>query len=239
MVEPKEYWAQKAEELKKAGKFEEAIKMLDKVQEVKREEKEDDFWHKKAIHYCEMGEYEQAKDALDKDLDINQKSYDSFFLMGKIFYKLKKYEESLECYNKASEEYSRQHLRHSNKIEQMKNVHKFEEAVKYSDLVYQQKEITHEYWYQKGMVLFKLEKFNEASSCFETILKKNQNNPKILYELAKSKFFEGNKQKALELLGKSCTLDPQIKDKLRIDKDFERIAEKKEFQIITGLLQQE
>lgn len=238
MVEPKELWAQKAEELKRAGKFEEAIKMLDKVQEVKREEKEDDFWHKKAIHYCEIGEYEQAKEALEKDLEINQKNYDSFFLMGKIFYKLKKYEESLECYNKASEEYSRQHLRNNNKIEQMKNVHKFEEAVKYSDLVYQQKEINQEYWHQKGMVLFKLEKFEEASSCFETILKKNPNNPKILYELAKSKLFAGSKQKSLELLEKACTIDPQIKDKLRIDKDFNQIAEEKEFQIITGLLQQ-
>jgi tetratricopeptide (TPR) repeat protein len=239
MVEPKEYWTRKAEEFKKAGKFEEAIKMLDKVQELKREEKEDDFWYKKAIHYCEVGEYEQAKDALDKDLDKNQKSYDSFFLLGKIFYKLKRYEESLECYNKASEEYSRKHLRNRNKIQQMKNVHKFEEAVKYSDLVYQQKEIDQEYWYQKGMVLFKLEKFNEASSCFETILETNPNNPKILYELAKSELFAGSKQKALEVLEESCTLDPQIKDKLRIDIDFRQISEEKEFQTITGLLKQD
>jgi tetratricopeptide (TPR) repeat protein len=237
VTEPKEYWEQRAEELKKAGKFEEAIKMLDKVQEVKREEKEDDFWHRKAIHYCEIGEYEQAKDALDKDLEINQKSYDVFFLMGKIFYKLKKYEESLECYNKASEEYNRQHLRHTNKIDQMKNVNKFEEAVKYSDLVYQEKELDHEYWYQKGMVLVKLRKFNESSSCFESILEKNQNNVKILYELAKSELYAGNKQRCLEILEKACTLDSQIKEKLRIDGDFDQISEEKKFQTIVGLLQ--
>ena len=236
MTDPKEHWAEKAEELKKNRKFEEAIKMLDKVQEVKREEKEDNFWYKKAINYCEIGEYEQAKDTLEKDLEINQKSFDSFFLMGKIFYKLKKYEESLECYNKASEEYNSQHLRHTNKIDQMKNVKKFEEAVKYSDLVYQEKELGEEFWHNKGMTLIKLEKFNDASSCFETILEKKQNNPKILYELAKSELWAGNKLRTLEILEKACNLDSQVKEKLRIDKDFDQISEEKQFQTMVGLL---
>jgi len=137
MVDPKEHWATKAEELKKAGKFEEVVGLLDKVQEIEKEEKDDNFWYKKAIQYCDLGEYEQAIDALGKDLEINQKSYETFFLLGKILYELKKYEESLECLNKASEEHNRQHLRNSQKIDQMKNVHKFEEAVKYSDKVYQ------------------------------------------------------------------------------------------------------
>ena len=237
MAEPKEYWALKAEDLKKAGKFEEAIKMLDKVNEVKREEKDPDYWFKKAIHFCEIGEYQSAKNAIEKDLGIKQKSYDSFFLLGKILYKLKNYEESLECFNKASEEYNRQHMRHTHKIDQMKNVNKFEEAVKYSDLVYQEKEIDQEFWFQKGMTLNKLKKFNEASLCFETILEKKQNNPKILYELAKSELFAGNQQKSLQILEKACKFDSQIKEKLRIDKDFEPISEEKQFQILLGLLQ--
>lgn len=235
MVDPKEHWAQKAEELKNSGKFEEAIKMLDKAQEVKREEKEDDFWYKKAIHSCEIGEYEQAKDALVKNFEINQKSYDSFFLMGKIFYKLKRYEESLEYLNKSSEEYNRQHLRNTSKIDQMKNVNKFEEAVKYSDLVYQEKEIDPEYWYQKGLVLIKLGKFNESSSCFETILEKNQTNPKFLYGFAKSELGAGNKQKSLEILEKTCKIDSTFKAKLKIDKDFDQITQEKQFKMIVGL----
>ena len=236
MAEPKEHWAQKAEDLKKAGKFEEAIKMLDKVQEVKREEKDDNFWYKKAANYCEIGEYEKAKDALDKDVVINQKNYDSFLLMGRIFYQLKKYEESLECYNKASEEYSSQHLRNINKIDQMKNVHKFEEAVKYSDKIYQEKELDADFWFQKGMVLNKLKKFIDASSCFETILENDKNNPKILYEFAKSNLWGGNKQECLQILEQACNLDSSIKEKLRIDRDFEPLADERQFQTIIGLL---
>ena len=237
MTDPKEHWALKADEFKKAGKFEEAIKMLDKVNEVEREEKDFDHWYKKAIHFCEIGEYVPAKNALEKDLETKQKSYDSFFLMGKILYKLKNYEESLECFNKASEEYNRRHMRHTHKIDQMKNVNKFEEAVKYSDLVYQEKEIDQDFWFQKGMTLNKLKKYNEASLCFENILEKKQNNPKILYELAKSELWSGDRQKSLEILEKACKLDSHVKEKLRIDKDFEQLSEEKKFQIMLGLLQ--
>ena len=237
MTDPKEHWALKADEFKKAGKFEEAIKMLDKVNEVEREEKDFDHWYKKAIHFCEIGEYGPAKNALEKDLETKQKSYDSFFLMGKILYKLKNYEESLECFNKASEEYNRRHMRHTHKIDQMKNVNKFEEAVKYSDLVYQEKEIDQDFWFQKGMTLNKLKKYNEASLCFENILEKKQNNPKILYELAKSELWSGDRQKSLEILEKACKLDSHVKEKLKIDKDFEQLSEEEKFQTMLGLLQ--
>jgi tetratricopeptide (TPR) repeat protein len=235
VVEPKEHWSIKAEEFKKERKFEEAVKMLDKVHELEKEEKEDNFWYKKATQYCDIGEYEQAKDALNQDLKINQKNFETFFLMGKILYKLKKYEESLECYNKASEVHTSQHLRNTLKIDQMKNVGKFEEAVKYSDMIYQEKQLGTEYWHQKGMVFFKLKKFNEASSCFEIILEQNHDDPKILYELAKSELGAGNKQKTFEILEKACIIEPRIIEKLRIDKDFEPIAEEKQFRVITGL----
>ena len=234
MVEPKEHWSIKAKEFKKEGKFEDAVKMLDKVRELEKDEKADDFWYKKAIQYCEIGEYEKAKDSLYMALEKNQKTYETLFLLGKIFYKLKKYEESLECYNKSVEINTSQHLRNTLKTEQMKKINKFEEAVKYSSLVYQEKKLGHEFWHQKGLVFFKLKKFNEASSCFEIILEQNQENPKILYELAKSELGAGNKQKTIEILEKVCIMEPQIKEKLRTDKDFEQLAEEKQFQVIIG-----
>ena len=237
MVDPKEYWAKKAEELKKDRKFEEAVGILDKVQKIEKEEGADDFWYKKATHSYELGEYEQAINELSKDLETNQKSYDTFFLMGKILYELKKYEESLENYNKASEEFNRQHLRHSQKVDQMKNVRKFEEAVKYSDKIYQEKKLDHIYWHNKGMTLFNLKKFNDASSCFKIALETDQNNSKILYELAKSELCAGNKENSFEILKKTCAINPNNKEKLRVDKDFEQISKEKQFRIIVGLLE--
>jgi tetratricopeptide (TPR) repeat protein len=235
MVDPKEHWARKAEELKKAGKFEEAVGILDKVQEIEKEEKDDNFWYKKAIHSCELGEYDQALDELKKDLEINQKSYETFFLIGKVLYELKKYEESLEFYNKASEEQNRQHMQNTQKIVQMKNVRKFEEAVKYSDKVYQEKALDDTYWHHKGMALFSLKKFNEASSSFKIALETSPDNPKILYELAKSELCAGNNEESFKILEKVCVLNPNNKEKLRVDKYFEHVSEEKQFRIITGL----
>ena len=237
MVDAKEHWAKKADELRKEGRFEEVVGILNKVRKIEKEERADDFWYKKATHSYELGEYEQATDELRKELEINKKSYETFFLMGKILFELKKYEESLENYNRASEEYNRQHLRHSLKVDQMKNVRKFEEAVKYSDKVYQEKNLDHVYWHNKGMTLFNLKKFNESSSCFKMALETDQNNSKILYELAKSELCAGNKQNSFEILEKTCVIDPNNKEKLRVDKDFEQISKEKQFRIIVGLLE--
>lgn len=239
MVNLKKYWLTKAEDLKKEGKFEDSIEVLDKIKELEREEEGDDFWYKRAIHYCDLGEYDLAKNALRKELEINQKNYETLILLGKILYELKEYEESLECLNKASEEHGSLHLRNTQKIGQMKNVHKFEEAVKYSDLVHHEKTLDYTYWHYRGMTLLKLKKFIEASSCFEIALETDQDNPRILYVLAKSELFTGNKEKSFEILEKICSIDPLNKGKLRIDRDFDQIAEEKRFRVIIGLLNPE
>ena len=83
MTDPKDHLEIKVKELKKEGKFEEAVEILDKIREIKEEEKGYDFWHKRAIHFCNLGEYEQAKDALSKELEINTKKYDVLIFLGK------------------------------------------------------------------------------------------------------------------------------------------------------------
>ena len=230
MKEPQEFWSQKANELKKERKFEEAVKVLDKVKSIKSHDKDDNFWYKKAIHFFEIKEFEQAKNALDNHLEKKGNSFDSFLLMGKILFNLKNYEQSLECYNKAFEEYSRLHLRNSSKLNLMKNVGKFEEAVKYADKVHQQKDIDDEFWYFKGLTLLELRKFNESSSCFETILQRDGKNTKILYVLAKSELLAGNKKKSIDTLMRACKIDSNIKSILKHDKDFEPIYREKLFQ---------
>jgi len=169
-----------------------------------------------------------------KDLEINQKSYETFFLTGRILYEIKKYEESLECYNKASEERNRQLMQNAQKIDQMKNVKKFEEAIKYSDKVYQEKALDYTYWYHKGMVLLNLKKFNDASSSFKIALELSQDNPKILYELARSELCTGNNEESFKILEKACLIDPSNKEKLRVDKHFDQVSEEKQFRIIKG-----
>ena len=175
MVEPKEYWEKKVQELKNSGEFEEAIKILDKIAKIEKEETGEEFWYNKAKHYFEIKEYGQAKDAINKDFERGRKNFERFFLLGKIMYQLKNYEESLECYNKASEEHSSKFMKQKLKIEQMKNVRKFEDAVKYSDAVLQIKQLDADYWHHKGKTLLKLGKIDEGTSCLEKSLELTKN----------------------------------------------------------------
>ena len=237
MVDPKEHWTTKAEELKKQGKFEEAVEILTKVQEIEKEEKSDDYWYKKAIHSCELGEYEQAIEELKKDTEINKSNFENLFLLGRIYCELKKFEESLEFYNKASEERNSQHLRNTHKIDVMKNINKYEEAVKYSDKIVAETDLDYKYWYHKGITLLKLKKYDEASSCFKISLETNQDNPLILYQFAKAELMKGNNKQALQILEKTSEIDPSIKDKLRNDEIFDSVYNEKQFRRIIGWLE--
>lgn len=236
MVDPKEHWESKAAELKKERKFEEIVEVLDKVKEIEKAETSKDFWYKKACNLYEIGEYEKAKDALLHDLEVNKKNYDVLFLLAKILFELESYEESLEYLNKASEDHDSNLLKNSQKVDQMKNLHKFEEAVMYSDKVKQDNPLDHSYWYQRGMVLFKLKKFTDALFCFNSALELHQEHQNTLYQLAKTELYVGNKEISFEILERICTMDSDNKEKLRIDKDFEHVLNDKSFRMIIGLL---
>ena len=225
---------EKATELKKQGKFEEALKFADKAQEVKKEEKSDNFWYKKAVRCCEFGEYEEAIDCLDKDLSVHKKSYETYFLKGLILIQLKNSAEAIECFNKASEERNQRYLQNSKKADQMKKVHKFEKALQYTDLTVNEKPLDSEFWHNKGIAYFKLKKYENAIDCF-TKAQQEKEIPKILYDQAKCELFLGNEEKGLDFLEKSCNLDPTSREKLRVDNDFSQLSNNKKFRTISGL----
>lgn len=225
MVEPKEFWSQKAEQLKRTGKFEEAVFALDKIHEIEKEERQSDYWYKRGIQYFDIGNYEEAKKAIYKHLELGNKGYEHFVFLGKILYKLEEFEESLESLNKASEENARKYLKNTIKIDQMKNVRKFEDAVKYSNEIFTEKGLDSEYWHLKGLVLFKLEKFKESSLSIEKALESNKTNIFFQYDLAKSELWGGNKEKTVKILTRIASKDSSIKEKLKNDKDFDKIRE--------------
>ena len=238
-MDPKEHWKSKAAELKKERKFEESVGFLDKVKGIQNSKNSENYWYKKACDLYEIGEYDKAKDALLKDLEVNKKNYETLFLLAKILFELKSYEESLEYLNKASEDHDSKLLKNIQKIDQMKNLRKFEEAVKYSDKVKQDNPLDHSYWYQRGMVFFKLRKFTDALSCFNSALELKQEHQNTLYQLAKTELYAGNKEKSFEILERICTIEPNNKEKLRLDSDFKHVLNDKYFKRIFSSLNSE
>jgi len=57
---------------------------------------------------------------------------------------------------------------------------------------------------------------------------------KILYDQAKCELFMGNEEKCLDILEKSCDLDPNIKEKLKVDIDFSQLSKNRRFRDIVG-----
>ena len=229
------YFSKKAEKLKSERKFEEAIRLTDKAREIKEEEKSDDYWYKRAIHCCEVGEYEEAIECLDKDLTLHKKSYETFFLKGLILYELTDYEESIESFNRAAEERNQNYLQSSKKIEYMKNAHKFEKALLYTDKALNESPLDENFWYHKGLSFLKLKKFNDSLECFKKGIEINEKDAKIFYSLAKSELFLGHEEKCIEMLEKACEIDSISKEKLRVDNDFAGIRNEKQFRVILGL----
>jgi len=218
------FYAKKSEELKKEKKFEEALKFSDKAAEIKEEEKSEYFWYKRAIRLREFGEYEDAVNCLDKDLSVNKKSYDTYFLKGQILVQLENYAEAIECFNKASEESDQRYLHNSNKVERLKKAKKFEKALKYTDLSNNENLLDNEFWHNKGIAFFKLKKYEDAHVCFTQALEIAGSESNILYDQAKCELALGNKEKCLELLEKSCKLNPNGKEKLKVDNDFSQLS---------------
>lgn len=228
MTDISSFYSKKAEESKKAKKFEEALIFTDKAKEVKDEEKSDDYWYKKAVRFHEFGEYENAIECIDKDLSIHKKSYKTYFLKAKVLMDLKKYSEAIEYFNKAAEEKNQLHLQNSKKMESMKKVQKFEKALLYTDLTVNQKQLDSDFWHRKGCAYLKMKKYDNANECYTYALKMKEGDPEILYDHAKCMLFLGNEERCLSILEKCCSLHSII-EKLRIDEDFSQLSNNNKF----------
>lgn len=118
----------------------------------------------------------------------------------------------------------------------MKKAHKFEKALIYTDLTVNEKQLDAEFWCNKGVAFFKLKKYENSKECFTNALEMKEDDPKILYDQAKCELFLGNEEKSMNILEKSCNLDPISKEKLRVDNDFSQLSNNKKFRSILGIL---
>lgn len=226
-------FSKKAKELKEERKFEESLKLLDKALEIKNEEKLEDFWFRRGVRHCELGEFEQSLQCFDNDMEKRGENYAVYFLKGKILFQLKRFAESVEYFNKAYEYHNTVRLQSSKKAIHLKKAKKFEKALMYIDVT-KNENIDENFWYFKGLALFKLKKIDEAKLSFEKAYML-ENNPKFLYEIAKCELFLDNSEKSVEILKKCCDSEPITKEKLRLDSDFLSLADDKNFRMLFEL----
>ena len=232
MSSPDEYWLKKADSLKLDGKFEEAIKALDKASEIKKSEKKSDFWCQKGMALVEMGKYDEAINCFENDLKSNGPTFQTLFEKASVLLLTKKYSESLEQFNKAYEINIEELMRHENQAKMLKDYKKFEKSLIHSDIAVKIQHIPPRFWSLKGSALYGIKKFNEAIECYQKALDLEKNDSELIYDLAKSQLMLGNIEECLIFLEKACKLDSKICKILFVDPIFEKLEDNHRFRQI-------
>ena len=232
MEKPDEFWKNKAELLKKSGKFEEALIAFDKASKFEQGEEKSDTWYQKACSYSEIGNYEKAMECLENEIKFNKPSFDALYVKGIILCISKNYSEAIECFNKAYESTFDEFLDSDNLAKSLKEHKKFEKAVMVTDQANTVKTISQKFWYFKGIALFGIKKFEEALECFNKALKTGQESAELFYEMAKSQLMIGKIDDVIDSIEKACTIDPSFRKVLSVDPIFESLKENQKFRQI-------
>ena len=219
MSKPEEYWLEKAEKMKKQGKFEEYVRCMDKVEEIDDSQNED-YWHKRAVSFLEIKNYEEALKCFDNDLQTKKPNFESFFEKGRVLFLLKKYAEAVECFNKAWEIKYEDYLKFNTKGETLKNYKKFEKAVMQFDEAHSIDGIPESFWYLKGSAEFKIGEFQEGLDTSNEGLKQNPKDSELLYNKAKCLHRLKNKNDCFENLSNALRNEPTLIKKIETDEDW-------------------
>lgn len=224
---------EKAEQYKKAGKFEDALELLNKARIMQESKKPENYWKDKGLDKLELGKYEDAVKCFDNELEINGKSFDAYFAKGVTLYALGSYTEAVECFQNAYEIKRAEGLKHASKIDLFKTYRKFEDAVKFSRGMGTE-QVGHTFWYYMGLALYELKRYSEAIECFRNASALNPRDFAIVYNLAKCELFSNGEEKCIDLLEKACDLDPASKRLLRVDPAFDGLRNDKKFRALLG-----
>jgi tetratricopeptide (TPR) repeat protein len=223
-----DYWLTKAEQLKKQGKFEEVVKSVDKVSTAKESINKERYWFSKGQILASIEKYEEAIVCFDKELQFNKISFDALYEKGLAFFNLKKYTDAVECFNKAWEVKHEEFMKLRNQGTTLKNYKKFEKAVIHFDQSNAITGIGDEFWYYKGCSLYEIGKYEEASDCFDEVLKMKPDDPLMLFNKAKCQVGLENISKSIQILKRICKLEPKMKAKIQSEKVFKKLRENQE-----------
>ena len=102
---------------------------------------------------------------------------------------MKKYPESIEVFNKATEIKSAEFLKLSEHGKSLKKHKKFESAVLCIDEARHLESIPWQFWHDKGLAFEKVKKYKDATICFNRALKINPNS-RVVHSKSKLSYKE-------------------------------------------------
>lgn len=212
----------KAELLRKMGRFEESIQILDQIikQKPKLRDLLIDVYENKGISLKNLGRYEEALECYDQVIKLNPELTTIYTNKGNIFMELNRMEESLAMHQKAIKldpigELGWNNLGVSQNIMKRYDdaLKSFNEALRLNNKFYQS------YW-GKGMVLKKLGRYEESIKCFDEALNIEEALPSVWYFRGSSLFYLGAYKESYLSYRQALEMDPSYSkgkhEKMRI-----------------------
>ncbi len=171
--------AEKADELYRQGRFEEAISYYDQAIRYAMPGDEgrplDQLWNRRGLALCRLSRLEEARASFDRALQINPECTDAVNNVGVVLYRQKRYDESVAIFD--------------------------EIIAKQPDYV--------RAWYNKGVVMNRLGRFRQAIDYYDKALLLNPRGARIWSNRGVSLGNLGDYEAALASFDRSLALQPE------------------------------
>jgi len=154
---------------------------------------------------------------------------EAWYDKGNALYNLNRYEEAIECYEKALKtkpEYKEAWYEKGNALH---SLNRYEEAIECFEKALEIYSEYEEAWAMKGLSLQDLHRYDEANQCYDEALKIDINYEMVWYNKACIESLRNNKEKSIEFLKKAIEIDNENINLAKTDGDFDNVKDTKEF----------
>ena len=152
-------------DLKKLGRYEEAITSYNKALEIKPNDH--DAWHNRGLALGNLGRYEEEIASYDKALEIKPNDHDAWYNRGIALRDLGRYEEEIASYDKSLEIEPDDHRVWNNRGIALRNLGRYEEAIASYDKALELKLDYNDAWYNRGIALVNLGRYDAAIASYD------------------------------------------------------------------------
>jgi len=159
------------------GKYELAIKAIEKAIELKPDYA--DAWYNKGVALKDLGRYDEALKANEKAIELKPDSAGAWYNKGAILSNLGRYDEALKANEKAIELKPENADAWYNKGVVLSNLGRYDEALKASERAIELEPDYVNAWNNKGAVLSNLGRYDEALKAIEKVIELEPENADV------------------------------------------------------------
>jgi tetratricopeptide (TPR) repeat protein len=194
-------WYNKAWDLFKQSKYNEAIQAYDKAIRLKPDY--EDAWFNKGTILDKLGKYDEAIQAYDKAIQLKPDDEAAWFNKGTILDKQSKYDEAIQAYDKAIQLKPDDEAAWFNKGNALYDQKKYDETI-------QQKPYYEPSWFNKSNVLSDQKKYDEAIEAYDKAIQLKPDNEVAWFNKGLALTSQGKYDEAIKAYDEAIRLDPNI-----------------------------